>query len=513
MTPGELVQRLPDRLHLLRSTSRLAADRHRTMRAVVEWSYNLLDPVEQEVFDRLSVFYGTFDVADAAAVTGLSEAGALDVLSSLVDRSMVHSTRNHRGSTTFSILETLRTYGVQRLLHRGAERQAHTAHAARLHRLVEQAARQLSGADPGPWVRDVAERFDDLRIAHAWALDHDLPVALRLVTGLVDWLELTMISELAGWAKATADRSIAAGLDEPEATERTVIALSMAAAGGRFGGDLPESERLAELALTLAALPDDPVRRFPLYTLAEINLYRGRLAEAKSQAERVRHLSVAVDPLRAGWCRMHQALADAYNGDIGIATAAAEQLLGERELPAVTRAWAQYTLGEVLMAADPLRAAVLLEGAIAAARRCGDRFLAGVALVSAASVLARGADPVQAVPLLREVVEHWHRQADWTHQWPTFRVVAELLTRLGADEQAAVLLGAQRWGHRADDVFGRDAERLDVLAGTLTDRLGADRLRALMLRGSQLSDAELLATVRDALATADGRQQFAGSNR
>jgi hypothetical protein len=75
------------------------------------------------------------------------------------------------------------------------------------------------------------------------------------------------------------------------------------------------------------------------------------------------------------------------------------------------------------------------------------------------------------------------------------------------------LVGAQRWGHRSGTVFGQDAERLDVLAATLTDRLGADRLRELMLRGSQLSDAELLEAVRDALTAADGRQQSAGSSR
>ncbi|MGS0688206.1 AfsR/SARP family transcriptional regulator [Nakamurella sp. GG22] len=513
MTPSELVARLPDRLHLLRNTNRLAADRHRTMRAVVEWSYDLLDPVEQEVFDRLSVFYGAFDTADAAAVSSRSEADALEALSSLVDRSMVRSARNHRGSTVFSLPETLRTFGVQRLMQRGVDDEAHAAHADRLLRLVESADGQLSGMNPGPWVREVADRFDDLRIAHSWALEHDLPLALRLVTGLVDWLELTMVSELVGWAEATALRSITAGLDGPEASGRTVIALSMAAAGGRFGGDFPQAERLAEQALGLAPATDDPVRRFPIYTLAEINLYRGRLAEARGQAERVRRLSGSVDLLRAGWCRMHQALADAYRGDVEAALAVGEQLLAERPKPAVTHAWAQYTLGEVLLALDPLRAAVLLEAAIAAARRHGDRFLTGVALVSAASVRVRGADPLPAVPMLREVVEHWHRQADWTHQWTTFRVVAELLVRLGRDEPAAVVLGAQRWGHRAGTVFGQDAERLDVLAGTLTDRLGAERLRELMLRGGQLSDAELLDTVRDALTAAAGPQQSAGSSR
>ena len=70
MTPAEVVERLSSRFHLLRSSRRISAERHRTLRAVVDWSYELLDPLERRVFDRLSVFAGAFSLPAAEAVAG-----------------------------------------------------------------------------------------------------------------------------------------------------------------------------------------------------------------------------------------------------------------------------------------------------------------------------------------------------------------------------------------------------------------------------------------------------------
>jgi predicted ATPase/DNA-binding SARP family transcriptional activator len=499
LTPREMVERLPDRLRLLRNDDRLAADRHRTLDDVVAWSYRLLEPAERDLFDRLAVFRGDFTVVDAVAVAQRPESEVLDLLATLVDRSMLQA-RSGRAGTVFTLLETLRAYGTDRLRDRQLQARVHASHAHRLLQVVQEGAAALSGPDPGPWVREISDRFDDLRSAIGWALDSDMRLALHLVTGLADWAELQLTAELVGWARRAADVTLSARPVDPLVHDLAVVALSMAAAGERFGGDLSSARRLAEQAL--AAVPDDKnvIRRFPLYVLSEIDLYTGRLTASTRTADEVRRLAQrAGDVLRDRWCVMHQALAAAYGGQHARAAEIAEALHAETGLPALIRAWARYSLGEVLMAGDPQRALVLLDRAVAEARRCEDRFLLGVALLSQASVLVRQGDSAQALPLLREVIEHWHRQGNRTHQWTTFRVITELAADLGNDESAAVLLGAQRHGTRAGDLFGDDERRLDRLATGLAQRLGEHRLRTLMLRGGELTAQELLGVVRATL--------------
>jgi hypothetical protein len=197
---------------------------------------------------------------------------------------------------------------------------------------------------------------------------------------------------------------------------------------------------------------------------------------------------------------MNRILALAYGGQVARARDRAETLAGEKGLPAITRAWSRYVLGEVLMDTDPDRAGPLLEQVVQDAHRVADRFLAGVALVSAASVRARRADPSGAVPLFREVVEHWHRIGNWTQRWTTFRTVADVLARLGDPEPAAVLVGAAREPTRPAPAYGPDAARLDDLQHRLLGVLGEQRLTRLLATGAAMSDDDVFRLVRVALA-------------
>ncbi len=94
MTPSEIAARLDERFRLLTGGRRDRVERHQTLRATVEWSYSMLAPTEQRVFDRLGVFVGGFDAEAAEAVTSDGEIGRWDVvdcLASLVDKSMLTS--------------------------------------------------------------------------------------------------------------------------------------------------------------------------------------------------------------------------------------------------------------------------------------------------------------------------------------------------------------------------------------------------------------------------------------
>ena len=120
MSLAQLADRLADRFRLLRSSARGGTvERHQTLRATVEWSYQLLGPDEQVLFDRLSVFAGSFDLDAAEAVCGfdpIDELDVFDLLGSLVDKSLVVVDRD---TGRYRLLETLRQYGAERLEERG----------------------------------------------------------------------------------------------------------------------------------------------------------------------------------------------------------------------------------------------------------------------------------------------------------------------------------------------------------------------------------------------------------
>ena len=119
LTPSDILARLDDRFRLLRASGRGSHERHQTLLATVTWSVQLLSPAERCLFERLSVFAGTFSLADAEAVCGvdpLERCDVVDLMSALVDRSMVVAEAGAGGPSRYRLLETLRQYGEQALV-------------------------------------------------------------------------------------------------------------------------------------------------------------------------------------------------------------------------------------------------------------------------------------------------------------------------------------------------------------------------------------------------------------
>ena len=176
LSPAELLARLDDRFRLLRGGGRGGLERHQTLRETVAWSYQLLSEDARLLFDRLSVYAGSFDL-DAAEVicAGDIDAGDLDVedivdlLGDLVDKSMVNASRTGRG-TRYRLLETLRQYGEERLDDRGETGVVRDAH---LHHFVT-VAQRLNKQWWSPDQAEAGDRFDDdwenLGSAHTWAI-------------------------------------------------------------------------------------------------------------------------------------------------------------------------------------------------------------------------------------------------------------------------------------------------------------------------------------------------------
>src|SRR4029453_14626655 len=132
LTPGELAQRLDQRFRLLTGSERGAAERHQTLRAAIDWSYELLDEPERGGLDRLSVFAGGFSLDAAEAVTsgGVVDRGdVFELLAGLVARSLVQA--DAAGSETrYRLLETVRQYAQEHLDDSGETDSMRAAHAS-----------------------------------------------------------------------------------------------------------------------------------------------------------------------------------------------------------------------------------------------------------------------------------------------------------------------------------------------------------------------------------------------
>jgi predicted ATPase/class 3 adenylate cyclase len=186
----EISARLDQRFRLLTGGSRTALPRHQTLRALIDWSYDLLNSEEQIVLDRLSVFAGGWTLEAAEAVTSAGsgeEWQVLDHLSALVDKSLVQA-EEILGSTRYRLLETVRQYAAERLAQRaGAELgEARSAHREYYLDLVETADTQLRGPDEAAWLDRLEAEFDNIRAALAFSLADpgSAEPGLRLAAGL-----------------------------------------------------------------------------------------------------------------------------------------------------------------------------------------------------------------------------------------------------------------------------------------------------------------------------------------
>jgi predicted ATPase/DNA-binding SARP family transcriptional activator len=166
MTLPQLAARLDDRFRLLTGGSRTAMARHRTLRAVVDWSWDLLDERERALLSRLSVFEGGASLEAAEAVCAGGAVGAaevFDLLCALVDKSLLQMTDSH--GPRYRMLETIREYGLERLAEADELRATRTAHAHHFARLAIEAAPHLRAADQLAWLARLRAEYDNVLAA------------------------------------------------------------------------------------------------------------------------------------------------------------------------------------------------------------------------------------------------------------------------------------------------------------------------------------------------------------
>jgi non-specific serine/threonine protein kinase len=200
----ELNQRLDQRFRLLSDASRTALPRHRTLAAMIDWSYDLLNAAEKELFRRASIFAGGFslDAAESVLTGGaVDESAVIDLLTSLVDKNLVQAD-DQGGTTRYRQLETVRQYGRDRLRESADEPACRERHLAYLVALAESAEDGMRGGGERAWFKRLDVELENLRAALASAAEAgaDFPAGLRLAGALFPfWFRSGYWSEGSGW--------------------------------------------------------------------------------------------------------------------------------------------------------------------------------------------------------------------------------------------------------------------------------------------------------------------------
>jgi len=247
----QILARLNDRFGLLTGGSRTVLPRQQTLRAAMDWSNDLLSERERMLFRRVSVFAGGWALEAAEAVcagNGLASADVLDLLTQLVDKSLV-VVEMRDGQAWYRLLETVREYGGTRLHEAGEAEEVRRRHRDWYWALVEQATPELHGPNQIAWLERLEANHDNLRVALEWsktAADGDA-TGLRLAAALCDFWDIhSHFAEGQAWLNEMLS------LHKGAPSTVRVRALTSAAHLAHRQGDYAQVQMLSEAALSLS---------------------------------------------------------------------------------------------------------------------------------------------------------------------------------------------------------------------------------------------------------------------
>jgi len=273
----QIAARLDDRFRLLTGGSRTALPRQQTLRALIDWSYDLLTPEEQVLLRRLSVFAGGWTLEAAEAVCS---ADALDLLTSLVDKSLAVY-EEQAGEARYRLLETVREYARDRLLESGEMEEVRERHFAFFLRMAEEIEPKLTGLEQAAWLDRLEGEHDNLRAASGWALSaaEGAQAGLRLAGALWRFWEIRgHIDEGRGRLKNALDRPDAR--EPTQARAKALCGIVILAQQQSKGGLTFERGWLDESLQIYRALGDKRGISMALGTLAVMTGYQGDRATA-----------------------------------------------------------------------------------------------------------------------------------------------------------------------------------------------------------------------------------------
>jgi predicted ATPase/DNA-binding SARP family transcriptional activator/DNA-binding CsgD family transcriptional regulator len=251
LATDQMAERLEDSLSLLSVGPRTVSARQRTMRATIGWSYGLLSEPEKESFGRLSVFSAgfTLEAAEAVCQGGIVEEGELlNLVSSLVDKSLVVAETTAEGRVRYRMLELVRQYAHEKLEEGGEADVVHRRHAEYFLALAGEAEPQPKGAQQEAWLNRLESEHDNVRAALSWSLgEHDPGLGLRLAAAFWKfWDGRGYLGEGSAWLR----EALAKGGDAAGAGARATALHGLGLIVGALG-DFEQAKACQEDAFAL----------------------------------------------------------------------------------------------------------------------------------------------------------------------------------------------------------------------------------------------------------------------
>ncbi|GDY29124.1 LuxR family transcriptional regulator [Gandjariella thermophila] len=501
LSAEELLARLGDRFRVLGGARGLTQARHRTLRAAIDWSYELCSAAERQLWSRLSVFAGSFTLEAAEEVCAdgdPSDESFVDVLAGLVDKSVVtreETRRQHGAPTRYRMLETIRQYGAQRLRDRGAEPEYRRRHRDWYLRLSEQAAADWFGPRQLAWYTRMRLEHDNLRAALEFCLRDpgERDAGLRMAGSLwFYWVTCGVLAEGRQWL----DRLLAPPVPtSPEAETASWVRSWIAS----HQGDQVVSEQDAARSIELSRRLGDA--RLKAYAVHAVGV-----AAMVTDLDRARAL------LTEAWAR-HRAMDDVgsasvmslvqlsvvanLQGDLAGAAGYATECLRISDLheETWTRSWglsllafAEWRQGDSARAADRLRESLAIK------RGFDDLFGIAMSLEFLSWCLVTDGQHAQAARLFGALEGLWQFVGLPLMASPQFSGY-----RQGSERQARAALGDDRY--QAEYQRGRSLSMPEALDYALTGTARSpERERAAVRRPATPASRSPLTTREETVA-------------
>ena len=510
--PEAILTRLDQRLTLLDAGVSSHRGRHQNLAALVEWSYQLLSPVEKTVFRELSVFPGSFGLDAVEAISGQHESA--HVLFGLVDKSIVQVV--DFDEPRYRLLETLRQFGGSKLgsgtqpsdidgedgLVASTAEQLADRHLRYFLSLAERAGEHLAGSAEAKWATAIDHDFDNIRAAFNWAVTRsDTDAALRLVAALREYAFRRIRYELSAWAET------ASSMPGAEGHRCYPIVRGVVAYGNFVRGDLEAGLVVAHDAIDLAQGVTDPSQGLLERALGNIYFYLGRTEDAVHwMDEMVRTARNADSPARLAHALYMRSIAETCLGRRSNGVKIGREAVGAAVTAGSPTALAQarYAVGLALEDTDLKRARDHIEFAVQTASAVGNRWVEAFARTEALWLMASSGDPVNALRGFANVIDTWFRGGDWANLWLSLRHVFGVFHQLDDLGTAAVLHGALTAAGTAYALPFQptDAALLETITNDIRARLGPRTFATEVRRGAAMADTEIVAFILERIARA-----------
>ncbi|MFC3453037.1 ATP-binding protein [Amycolatopsis speibonae] len=432
LSPSQIADRVERNSSVLATGLRLSVERHRTLRATIEWSHSLCDEAERTVWARCSVFAGQFDVSAAEDVCGPLGAGSavLDAVDGLVDKSVLARV-DGTDRVHYRMLGLLREYGGHRLADSGEEPAVARKHRDHYARLIEQAADTWFGPGQDETDERLTAAHADLREALSWSLrtPGESPVALEMATGMIEyWVARGAAWEVRDWI----DRALASAGPETPGRAR---GLAIAALCAALHADLP---RARERLTAAEAIEDDNAAPYVAHARAFVLMLSTEPNSLAHAAEAVRVFGERGDVRRQMHPMFLQGVALAYRGD----------LPGARTLLGSMRSRCEEA-GENRYRSMALFGLGVAEVGFGGDLDDGERFIR-----SALEIDLRASDVLSAAYRVDGLAWVSARRGEWVRAAELFGTAATLWDRCGAEPDVALAATRQTFHGATREALG-----------------------------------------------------------